>query len=272
MLRGRLLTKLGLVVALAAAPVAATAESGALDKIIKAGIVRIAVPDDFPPFGDLGPDAKPQGYDIDTAALIAEGLKVKLDLVPVASGERLRSLTDHKVDLIVSSLGKDAEREKAIDFSAVAYAPFYSAVFGPEELQVAKPEDLAGKTIAVTRGTIEDSALITLAPTTTIIKRFDDNGDTEVAFMFKQTQLIATGSVVAAQNLANGRLTKAMFKFVLRNSPCYVGVAKNEPDLLARVNAIITAARNDGSLDKISRRWLKAPLGDPEHPELASAK
>ena len=268
---GRLLAQLGLVVAIVIAPIAATADE-ALDKITKAGVVRIAVPDNFPPFGDLGADAKPQGYDIDVAALIAERLKVKPELVSVGSGERIPALTGGKVDLIVSSLGKNAEREKLIDFSAVAYAPFYSAVFGPEDLKVAQPEDLAGKTIAVTRGTIEDSALTELAPASTTIKRFDDNGETEVAFMFKQTQLIATGSVVAAQSLASGRLTKAMFKFVLRNSPCYIGVSKNEPDLLARINAIITAARNDGSLDKIAQRWLKAPLGDPEHPSMASAK
>ena len=268
---GRLLAKLGLVVAIATAPIAASADE-ALDKITKAGMVRVAVPDNFPPFGDLGPDGKPQGYDVDAASLIAEGLKVKPELVPVASADRISALTDGKVDLIVSSLGKDEEREKLIDFSAVAYAPFYSAVFGPEELQVAKPEDLAGKTIGVTRGTIEDSALTKLAPAGATIKRFDDNGETEVGFMFKQTQLIATGSVVAAQSLASGRLTKAMFKFLLRNSPCYVGVGKNEPDLLARVNAIVTAARNDGSLDKIAQRWLKAPLGDPEHPAMASAK
>jgi polar amino acid transport system substrate-binding protein len=267
---GRLLAKLGLVVAVVAAPIAASADE-ALDRITKAGVVRIAVPDNFPPFGDLGSDAKPQGYDIDVAALVAEGLKVKPEMVPAASGDRIPALTDGKVDLIVSSLGKDAEREKLIDFS-VAYAPFYSAVFGPEELQVAKPEDLADKTIGVTRGTIEDGALTKLAPASATIKRFEDNGETEAAFMFKQTQLIATGSVVAAQSLASGRLTKAMFKFLLRNSPCYVGVGKNEPDLLARVNAIIAASRNDGSLDKIAQRWLKAPLGDPEHPNIASAK
>jgi polar amino acid transport system substrate-binding protein len=267
---GRLLAQLGLVVAIAIAPIAAKADE-ALDKITKAGVVRVAVPDNFPPFGDLGPDGKPQGYDVDMASLIAEGLKVKPELVPVASADRIPALTDGKVDLIVSSLGKDEEREKLIEFSA-AYAPFYSAVFGSEDLQVTKPEDLGGKTIGVTRGTIEDSALTKLAPAGATIKRFDDNGETEVAFMFKQTQLIATGSVVAAQSLASGRLTKAMFKFLLRNSPCYVGVAKNEPDLLARVNAIITAARNDGSLDKIAQHWLKAPLGDPEHPSIASAK
>src|ERR1700722_9922667 len=113
------LAGLGLMIAIIAAPVAATAKDDALDHIIKTGIVRVAVPDNFPPFGDLGPDAKPQGYDIDTATLIAEGLSVKLDLVPVRSTDRIPYLTAGKVDLVVSSLGKDPEREKLIDFSSI---------------------------------------------------------------------------------------------------------------------------------------------------------
>ncbi len=50
-----------------------------------------------------------------------------------------------------------------------------------------------------------------------------------------------------------------MLKFLLRNSPCFIGVAKGEPDLLARVNTILTAARQDGRLDRISAEsWLWA--------------
>jgi polar amino acid transport system substrate-binding protein len=267
----RLLAGLGLLVAIMAAPIAATAKEGALDQIIKASVIKIAVPDNFPPFGTLGRDGKLEGYDIDTAGLIAAALGVKLDLVPIASTERIPVLTAGKVDLVVSSLGKDPEREKQIDFS-IAYAPFFSAVFGPERLQVAKPEDLAGKAIAVTRNTIEDTALTKVAPATATIKRYDDNGATEVAFLSNQAELIATGNAVAGEVLTKSPIKTVTLKFVLRNSPCYVGVANDAPDLLARVDAILKTARQDGSLDKISQHWLKAPLGDPEHPELISAK
>jgi polar amino acid transport system substrate-binding protein len=260
-----LLVGLGLLVALLAAPVAAAANTDALDHIIKTGVIRVGVPDNFPPFGDLGSDGKPQGYDIDTAALIAVALGVKLELVTVSSTERIRHLADGKVDLVVSSLGKNAERQKLIDFT-IAYAPFFSGVFGPRDVTVAKPEDLAGKTIAVTRGTIEDTALTKLAPATTTIKRYDDNAATEVAFLASQAELIATGNVIAAGVLARSPMKKTTIKFLLANSPCYVGVRKDEPDLLARVDAIIAAARKDGRLDEISVHWLQAPLGDPEHP------
>ncbi len=271
MSRRTLLAVLGLMVAVVAAPTATSAKNDTLDHIIKAGVVRIAVPDNFPPFGDLGPDSKLQGYDIDTAALIAAALGVKLDLVPVSSTDRIPYLTGGKVDLVISSLGKDAEREKAIDFS-IAYAPFFSGVFGPEQLPVTQPEDLAGKTIAVTRDTIEDTALTKLAPVAATITRYADNADTEIAFLSGQTTLIATGNVIAAEVLAKSPLKKTTIKFLLRNSPCYVGVNKGEPDLLARVDAIIATARQDGRLDAISQHWLKATLGDPEHPYLISIK
>src|SRR2546427_2054598 len=42
-----------------------------LANIQKAGVLRVAIPQDFPPFGSLGTDLKLQGYDIDMAALVA---------------------------------------------------------------------------------------------------------------------------------------------------------------------------------------------------------
>ncbi len=271
MARRTLLVALCLMIAMTAAPVAALAKDDALDRIIKAGVVKIAVPDNFPPFGTLGSDVKLQGYDIDTAALIADALGVKPDLVAVRSTERIPYLTGGKVDLVVSSLGKDPDRENAIDFS-IAYAPFFSGVFGPADLTVAKPEDLAGKTIAVTRGTIEDSALTQVAPSGATILRFDDNAGTQIAFLGGRAELIATGNVVAAAILTENTPKKPTIEFLLRNSPCFVGVNKGEANLLARVNAILTAARKDGRLNRISEHWLHAPLGDPEHPSWVTVK
>ena len=259
-----------LCLAAAIAP-AAAADNDALDRIVKTGIVRVAVPDNFPPFGDLGSDGKLHGYDIDTAVLIAGALGVKPDLVVVSSTDRIAALTEGKVDLVISTLGKDPEREKLIDFS-IAYEPFFSGVFGPADLPVSKPEDLAGKSIAVTQDTIEDRALTKGAPAAAMIKRYDDNARTGLAYLAHEAELIATGNVVASDVLARSPMKKTRLKFLLQNSPSYIGVNKNQPDLLARLNAILTTARQDGSLDKVSEQWLKAPLGDPEHPDKTAVK
>src|SRR5580698_5572523 len=119
----RLLMALGVLIAVLAGPVGAKAADNGLARIVKDGVIKIAVPDNFPPFGNLGADGKLHGYDIDTAALMAEALGVKLDLVATASTDRIAALTAGKVDLVISSLGRNEEREKQIDFS-IAYAPF----------------------------------------------------------------------------------------------------------------------------------------------------
>jgi polar amino acid transport system substrate-binding protein len=49
-------------------------------------------------------------------------------------------------------------------------------------------------------------------------------------------------------------------KFLLKNSPCYVGVMKGEEALLKEVNRLITEAKQDGLLEGFSQKWLKAPF------------
>ncbi|TKC91739.1 transporter substrate-binding domain-containing protein [Trinickia terrae] len=245
-----------LVALCALAPAAAHAD--ALDTITKNGVLRVAVPEDYPPFGSVGADMKPQGYDIDTAALLAKALNVKLELVPVNSANRIPYLSTNKVDLVISSLGKTPEREKVIDFS-IAYAPYYQAVFGPADLKVANPGDLTGKAVGATRGALEELALTQMAPNATI-KRFEDNNATISAYLSNQVQLIAAGNIVAAAINAKHPPRMLETKFVIKSSPCYVGLNKNEPRLLEKVDAALTQARKDGALDTMSKKWLGAPL------------
>ncbi|MBC08473.1 transporter substrate-binding domain-containing protein [Thalassospira sp.] len=245
-------------VAMLAAPLGA-ASAGALDSISEAGVLKVAVPQDFPPFGSVGTDMQPKGYDIDMAALIAEDLGVELELVPVTSANRIPYLTTGKVDLVISSLGKNPDREKVIDFSD-PYAPFYNGVFGPADYSVEKAADLAGMSVGVTRGAIEDLELTKIAPSDVDIKRYEDNNGTISAFLAGQVDLIATGNVTAAAIIERNPPRKPEPKFLIKNSPCYVGLNKEEPEFMAKVNEIIAASMADGRLNAIAEKWLGIPL------------
>lgn len=235
------------------------ARADALADIAARGTIRVAVPQDFPPFGSVGTDMAPRGYDIDMANLIAGKLGVKIELVPVTSANRIPYLQTNKVDLVISSLGKNPEREAVIDFST-PYAPFFNGVFAPADVAVAKAEDLAGKTIGVTRGAIEDLELTKIAPSDAVIKRYEDNNGTISAFLSGQVEVVATGNVVAAAILEKNPPKRPEMKFLIKNSPCYIGMNKNEPALMAKVNEIIAGAKADGSLNTISQTWLKLDL------------
>lgn len=234
------------------------ASADTLADVKKAGVLKVAVPQDYPPFGSVGGDMKPIGYDIDMAGIIAKDLGVKLELVPVTSANRIPYLQTHKVDLVISTLGKSPDREKVIDFSD-AYAPYYNGVFGVAEQKVAKMEDLNGKTIGVTRGTFEDLEVTKGAPSATL-KRFEDNNGTISAFLSGQVELIAVGNVVAAAIIAKNPPKRPETKFLIKNSPCFVGLNKGEPALMAAVNAAIAKSRTSGALNQVAQKWLGMPL------------
>ena len=235
------------------------AKADQLDDIKQNGVLKVAVPQDFPPFGSVGADMQPHGYDIDMAGYLAQKLNVKLELVPVTSANRIPYLQTRKVDLVISSLGKNPEREKVIDFST-PYAPFFLGVFGAENVVVQKADELTGKTIGVTRGAVEDMELSKIVPASTTVKRFEDNNTTLSAYLSGQIDLIATGNVVIAEIASRIPDRKPATKFLLKNSPCYIGIYKGETRLQQTVNELITTAHNDGSLNKFSETWLKAPL------------
>ena len=88
---------------------APSARADAPDSIAKSGVVRIGVFEDYPPFGSIGPDMKPQGYDIDVANLIGKSLNAKVELVQVTGDNRMAYLADHKADMLLS-VGQTPER------------------------------------------------------------------------------------------------------------------------------------------------------------------
>jgi polar amino acid transport system substrate-binding protein len=239
---------------------AALAQS-ALDGVLARKSITIAIPTDFPPYGFVGTDMAPQGLDVDMARLIAAKLGVVVELVPVSSANRIAYLQTHKADLVISTLGKNPEREKVIDFTA-AYSPFFQAVFAPKALLIKSAADLGGKTVGVTRGAIEDMELTKIAPAGADVKRFEDNNATVSAFVSGQVQVIATGASVAGNMMARNPQLSVEFKLLLKDSPNFIGVAKGDDKLRLKVNEIIAAAKASGEIDKLCLKWLGRPAGN----------
>ncbi len=236
-----------------------------LEEIIKRGEVRVAVPDDFPPFGSINPEMNVQGYEIDVAKQMAEGIGVKLKLIPVIGNYRIPFLQTNRVDMIISSLGKNKDREKIIDFS-IPYAPFYSGIYGGKDLQITAYSGLSGHTIGVTQGALEDLELSKNIADDKIqnvtVKRFANNSLTASALVSGQVELIATGNVVANKLMRDNPDKQVQKKFVMKNSPCYVGLRKGDVALKAKVDEVLKALRQSGELEKIAQQWFGESLGE----------
>lgn len=248
-----------ILAALATTLCTAAARADTLDNILAAKKLRVAVLQDYPPYGFAGPDMQSIGLDIDIANDFARRLGVKVELTPVTGANRIPYLQTHKVDLIIGCLGKNKERAKVIDFS-VPYALEFNGLYGPPEIKVGKAAELVGRTISVTRGSTEDLSLTAIAPAGAVIKRFDDNNGTLSAFLSGQVDLVVTGSNTAIAVMNKKPARRPELKFRIEDEPVFVGVNKEEPRLLKKVNDLIGELHADGSLAKMGVKWLGTPI------------
>ncbi len=233
----------------------------ALSQVMQAKKIKIAVPTDYPPYGFVGLDLQPQGLDIEVAKLIASKLGVAVELVPVTSANRIPYLQTKKADLVISTLGKNPDRMKVIDFTH-AYSPFFQAVYAPKSLSIKSFADLGGKTIAVAKGAMEEQELVKAGPASMVFKRYEDQAASTAAFVAGQTQVIATSVSNAGLMMQKNPQLGAEYKLLIKDSPNFIGVAKGEDKLRAKVNEIIAAAKASGEIDKLAQKWLGRPAGE----------
>jgi len=229
-------------------------EPDQLDRILRARVLRVAVPQEFPPFG-FTRNGVVDGFDIAVARMLAGDLRVSLKIQPVASGDRLAALLEDRVDLIIASLGKTAEREREIDFST-AYAPTYMGIFSDASAGPADLAALKGRRVGVVRGSLEETELKAQAPQATAVA-FDSSAPLLDAFVRRSIDAFAAGNVVA-ESIPDAAMRERIRRVaVLRQSPCYIGVRKREPRLLARVDEFLAQARSSQALMVNAMHWFK---------------
>ena len=254
-------TSVGSKAQISSEDVAKLPNEATLAQVQESGRVKVAVPSDFPPFGFVNPRMQPIGYDIDMATEIAKGLGAELEVIPVVGGYRIPFLQTDRVDMIISSLGKNEERDLIIDFSE-PYAPFFSAIYGGPSAEISAIEDLEGRSIGVAQGSLEDLEISKLTETVSNvdIKRYANNSLTASALVSGQVEAIATGNVVAAKLIRDNPSQEITSKLVLKDSPCYVGVREGDSEFVAKINEIITSVKQSGRLNEMSQEWFGEPL------------
>ena len=148
----------------AAAALAPPAHAEALDDIMEAKVIKIAVPQDFAPFGSAGPDLKPQGYDIDMANLIAKELGVKVEIIAGHQRQPHSLPADQEGRPRHLQPRQEPRAREGDRLLRRLCAVLLRRVRHQGRSRSASADDLAGKTIGATRGAIEEQELTKIAP------------------------------------------------------------------------------------------------------------
>lgn len=242
--------------ALAFGATAASAET--IDDVKAKGELTIGMLVDFPPYGIMNTDNKPDGYDADVAKQLAKDLGVKINIIPVTGPNRIPYLLTNKVDMLIASLAITPERAKQVQFSH-PYSAAQIVMFGGKDAKISKPEDLSGLRIGVARASTQDIAVTKVAPKDANIRRFDDDASAMQALLSGQVDAIGCSTTVAAQidKRAPNRFAN---KFVLLQQEMAVAMRPGEPKTLEAVNKLIDKNIQDGEFSKLFQKWLGAPL------------
>lgn len=248
--------------ALGLAAGASTALADTLADIKARGSVIVAVDVSHPPYGMLNDQAVETGSDIDTAKLLAEGLGVKLQIVPVSGANRVPFLLSNRVDLVIASFSITEERKKVIDYSR-PYGVIPVVVAAPKDKAVKTAADLSGLDVAVARGTtadIELTKVIKAADSDANVVRYEDESTTNTAVATGQQEVFAaalsTAQAVAAQSPALG----LEVKMELAAYPMAIGLRKNDEALKTWVDQWVGENLKNGKLNTIYETYFGQSL------------
>ena len=229
-----------------------------LQKVHKRGRLVCGVIVGFDPFGYIGADGGPVGYECDFATGLAEHLGVRPDLVALEANQRLPALRDCHVDVLAALFVPNAERATHADFSLP---------YGRDDCQLlvraAAPwqhaDELAHACIAVVAGTSLPQELDRRYPNAILRAYPDANaahrglaaGDVD-ALGLRATSLIDLMSRPIAG------VAMRLLPEVLLAPATGFAVRKGEPALLEAMNGFLTEAERSGLAQRIFDRWLGA--------------
>jgi polar amino acid transport system substrate-binding protein len=245
----------------AAAGSAVAAQAGTLEDIKARGKLLVAIDIGLPPFGTVDAQMQPTGSDVEAARLLAAHLGVPLEIVPATGPSRIPLLLTGKVDAVMSSFSVTEERKKVVAFS-LPYGIIQIVCAAPKALDIKSAADLAGKTVAVTRGTGADADATKLAkadPKITMA-RFEDDATLITALATGQQDIMIAAP--AQMNEANRKSPARALepKFTVRTNGYAVGLRKDDEAFRTTVNAWIVQDLANAKLRQVYTKYFGTDL------------
>lgn len=219
--------------------------------------LRCATFADVPPFAAPDPKTREMvGFDVDLCNAIAKQLGVKASVVPVSVEARVPEVKMGRVDITVANLAYTLSRAEQIQFSH----PYYLA---KEMLAVkasdpgTKKVDFKGKRVASTKGsTSEQSIKLNGSEPVT----FQDTGSAYMAVQQnKAVGMVANTMTITKlvnQSKSGGAVELKMIQDPMLFQPIGIGMKKDEPALLAKVNEALVSLDKAGEINKLWDKWL----------------
>jgi ABC-type amino acid transport substrate-binding protein len=266
--RNLLLAVLGLALALPAG-----AQTGALEKIRKQGVLTLGYIEGAAPFSFTDAKGEPQGYSVDLCRAVADGLRSQLKReglqtrwVKLTIQNRIDAVRRGEVDVECSTTTWTLGRQALVDFSLITFVDGAS-ILAKAGADVSHLADYKGKRIAVISGTTTERVLRDALAQRSI--------KAEVVTIKTRDEGLALLNESKVEGLASDRITLigvvarspkgGVFKLLDEDfsiEPYALMLPRGDTDLRLAVNRVLARLYRSGEIRPIYDRWL-GPLGPP---------
>lgn len=241
-----------------------SSESGvnSIERIKNAGVVKIGVFGDKPPFGYVDEKGANQGYDIIFAKRIAKELlgdENKVEFVLVEAANRVEFLKSNKVDIILANFTQTPERAEQVDF-ALPYMKVALGVAVPKDSEIKSVEDLKDKTLILNKGTTAD-AYFTKNHADIKTLKFDQNTETFAALMDKRGDALAHDNTLLFAWVKERPDYQVVIKELGNQDVIAPAVKKGDKELKEFIDNLIISLAAEQFFHKAYDESLKAHFG-----------
>ncbi len=263
--------RLALIGALAAMLIAPAAFAGeTLDRVTSSGVLKVATNAGWPPQSYLDDSNQLVGFDIDVSNEIAKRLGVKAEFDTPEWGVMTGGHWGGRWDVAVGSITPTKPRSEVLDFAGIYYyTPYVFAVNADSKITDAK--ELNGKRIGVETGTTSEEyinrRLVIDAPGVPPVEYWLEPGEIKTyadsMLPFDDLRLgdgVRVDAVIAGEQtvlnaIKNGYPIKVVPGDYAFREPLTVVADKGDADWTAKVNGIIQAMKDDGTLTTLTTKW-----------------
>jgi glutamate/aspartate transport system substrate-binding protein len=260
-----------LLIGAAATDVPAQELTGTLKKVRASGTITLGYRESSIPFSYLNTIGQPIGYSIDLCGEVVDELATELDGMtiavkykPVTSETRIPALVAGEIDLECGSTTANFERKKFVAFSP-AFFVSGTKLLVKRGSGIASYRDLRGKTVAVTAGTTNESAVKTLSYKQGLKISFvvgRDHADSFELLAAGRADAFATDDVLLYGLIATNK-EAADYQVVgeyLSYDPYGLMFRKDDPEFAAVIERNFTRLAQSRALVELYDKWFHRRL------------
>ena len=208
---------------------------------------------EFPPY-EYYEGEEVVGIDVDIAKAVAEELGMELKIEDMAFDSVIPAVSSGKADIALAGLTVTDERKENLNFTDT-YAKATQVIIVKEDSAIAGPDDLEGKKIGVQLGTTGDLYASDIKDAE--VEQYNKGFEAVQATMQGKIDAVIIDSEPAKEFVAEAEGLKILDE-AFTEEEYAIGIAKDNDELLEKVNKALKSLKESGKLDEIVAEYIKA--------------